>query len=103
MVTVKIEQIYLKNRKKKPDNVRFEMSIFCENYLLHYFPQLFKTLQECSHFAEGKMLEMFIRKNVVYTVLENYEIDGTPKNIYIHGLPYGIHYKQKTKHEILEN
>ena len=103
MVTVKIEQIYLKNRKKKPDNVRFEMSIFCEDYLLHYFPQLFKNLQDCSHYAEGKMLEMFIRKNVVYTVLENYEIDGIPKNIYIYGLPYGIHYKQKTKHEILEN
>jgi hypothetical protein len=101
MVTVKIKQIHLKNRIKKPDNARFEMSIFCEDYLLAYFPQLFKTLQECSHYAEGKMLEMFIRKNVVYTILEDYTIEDVPQNIYIHGLPYGVHYKQKTKHEIL--
>jgi len=45
---------------------------------------------------------MLIRKNVVYTVLEDYEIDEQPKNIFVHGLPYGVHYKQKTKHEILD-
>lgn len=102
MVTVKIKQIQLKNRKKKPDNVRFEMCIYCEDFLLHYFPQLFNTLQDCSHYAESKLLEMLIRKNVVYTVLEDYEIDEQPKNIFVHGLPYGVHYKQKTKHEILD-
>jgi hypothetical protein len=101
MVTVKINQIYIKGRIKKPDNARFEMCIYCEEFLLVYFPQLFKNLQDCSHYAESKLLEMLIRKNVVYTILENYEIDEQPKNVYIHGLPYGIHYKQKTKHEIL--
>lgn len=101
MVTIKINQIYIKGLTKKPDNARFEMSIYCEEYLMHYFPQLFKTLQECSHYAESKLLELLIKKNVVYTILENYQIGEQPQNIFVHGLPYGVHYKQKTKHEIL--
>ena len=67
---------------------------------LNKWKQIFVSLQEASHYAEGFLLENFIEPGTVYTIIEKY-IDN--KNVSIEGLPYGSYYKTKKKYILKPN
>ena len=83
--------------KKKPNTIGFKMFCYFEEFLFKEWKQIFVSIQEASHYAEGFLLENFIEPGSVYTVIEKY-IDQ--KNVSIEGLPYGTHYKTKKKFQL---
>ena len=95
MVTVVIKPIAIAEYKKKPTIFGFQMFCYFDEFLFKKWKQIFVSLQDCSHYAEGYLLENFIEPSAVYTVIEKY-IEG--KDVSIEGLPYGTHYKSKKKY-----
>ena len=106
MITVVIKPIAIKEYKKKPSTFGFQMVCYFEEYLFKEWKQIFVSIQEASHYAEGFLLENFIEPGNVVTIIENQQIapgkEGV-KNISVNGLPYGITYKAKGKHKVIEN
>jgi hypothetical protein len=100
MVTIQIEQFYIRGLKKIPANCRYSMSCYFEEHLFKTWNNLFLDLQECSHYAEGFLLENLIQKDNVVTMVTNYEIEKEPKKIFMQGLPYGVQYKRKNKYKV---
>lgn len=78
----------------------FLMYCYFDEFLFKEWKQIFVSIQEASHYAEGLLLESFIDRNTVYTIIEKY-IDN--KNIVIEGLPYGTYYKTKKKYVIKQD
>ena len=76
------------------------MEIYFDEHLFKTFTNVFLNLQECSHYAEGFLLENLIEKDVVCSIITNYEIENEPKKIFVFGLPYGVHYKRRRKHKV---
>lgn len=105
MVTIILKPIAIAEYKKKPNKYGFQMNCFFEEYLFKEWKQIFVDLQEASHYAEGFLLENFILPGSVCTIIENQQIvpgkDGV-RNISVNGLPYGVTYKAKGKHKIIE-
>ena len=97
MLTIVIKQIAIAEYKKKPNKIGFQMFCYFDEFLFKEWKQIFVSLQECSHYAEGFLLENFIEPGAVYTVIEKY-IEG--KDVSIEGLPYGTHYKSKKKYVV---
>lgn len=71
------------------------MCCYFDEFLFKEWKQIFVSLQEASHYAEGCLLENFIEPKSVHTIIEKY-INN--KNVSIEGLPYGTHYKSKKKY-----
>lgn len=103
MITVNIEQFYIRGLKKIPANCRYSMNIYFDEHLFKTFTNVFLNLQECSHYAEGFLLENLIEKDVVCSIITNYEIENEPKKIFVFGLPYGVHYKRRRKHKVFNS
>jgi len=74
------------------------MYCYFDEFLFKEWKQIFSTLQEASHYAEGFLLENFILPGSVYTVIEKYINE---QNVSIEGLPYGSHYKSKKKYVLM--
>lgn len=105
MVTIVLKPIAIAEYKKKPSSFGFLMECYFEEFLFKEWKQIFVSIQEASHYAEGFLLENFIEPGSVSTIIEKQQItpgkDGV-KDISIDGLPYGITYKAKGKHKIIE-
>jgi hypothetical protein len=107
MVTVVIKPVQITEYKKKPNKNTFGFSMNCyfEEYLFKDWKQIFVSIQEASHYAEGFLLENFIAPGSVETIIEKQQIapgkEGV-KNILVNGLPYGVTYKAKGKHKVIE-
>jgi hypothetical protein len=105
MVTIILKPIAIAEYKKKPSKFGFQMNCYFEEYLFKEWKQIFVDIQEASHYAEGFLLENFILPGSVRTIIENQQIapgkEGL-KNISVNGLPYGVTYKAKGKHKIIE-
>ena len=100
MVTIVIKQIAIAEYKKKPNKIGFQMCCYFDEFLFKEWKQIFVSLQEASHYAEGFLLENFIEPGTLYTIIEKY-IDN--KNVSIEGLPYGSYYKTKKKYILKPN
>ena len=105
MVTVVIKPIAIAKYKKKPTTFGFQMFWYFEQYLFKKWKQIFVSIQEASHYAEGFLLENFIEPGSVVTIIEKQQIapgkEGV-KDISVNGLPYGVTYKAKGKHTIIQ-
>lgn len=107
MVTVIIKPVTISEYKKKPEKNTFGFSMVCyfEEFLFKEWKQIFVDIHEASHYAEGFLLENFILPGSVRTIIENQQIasgkEGV-KNISVNGLPYGVTYKAKGKHKVIE-
>lgn len=107
MITVVIKPVTITEYKKKPERNTFGFSMVCyfEEYLFKEWKQIFVSIQEASHYAEGFLLENFIQPGNVYTIIEKQQIkpgkEGI-RDISVNGLPYGITYKAKGKHTIIQ-
>ena len=89
--------------KKKPSTFGFQMVCYFDEFLFKQWKQIFVSMQEASHYAEGFLMENFIEPGSVETIIENQEIaPGEKQNISVNGLPYGHIYKAKGKHKIIE-
>lgn len=100
MITIVLKKIAIAEYKKKPNKIGFQMACYFEEYLFKEWKQIFVSIQEASHYAEGFLLENFVRPESVYTIVEKY-IEN--KDVSIEGLPYGNHYKSKKKHLLKPN
>jgi hypothetical protein len=105
MVTIILKPIAIAEYKKKPSTFGFQMSCYFEEFFFKEWKQIFVDIQEASHYAEGFLLENFIEPRKVRTIIENQQIapgkEGV-KNISVNGLPYGVTYKAKGKHKVIE-
>jgi len=102
MITIAIEQFYIRGLKKIPANCRYSMVCYFDEHVFKTWTNVFLNLQECSHYAEGFLLENLIEKDAVCTVITNYEIEGKQKKIFVTGLPYGVHYKRRRKYKVFD-
>jgi hypothetical protein len=103
MVTIVMKPIGIAEYKKKPSTFGFQMVCYFDEFLFKQWKQIFVSMQEASHYAEGFLMENFIEPGSVETIIENQEIaPGVKKNISVNGLPYGHIYKAKGKHKIIE-
>jgi hypothetical protein len=100
MIFVYIEQFFIRGLKKIPANCRYEMKCYMDEYEFKTWNNLFFNLQECSHYAEGFLMENLIKKDSVVTILTNYELENKPHKIFMQGLPYGVQYKRKNKYKV---
>lgn len=105
MVTIVLKPIGIAEYKKKPSTFGFQMVCYFDEFLFKEWKQIFVSIQEASHYAEGFLMENFIEPGSVTTIIEKQQIapgkDGV-KDISIDGLPYGITYKAKGKHKVIE-
>jgi hypothetical protein len=67
MITIQIEQFYIRGLKKIPANCRYSMVCYFEEHVFKTWTNVFLNLQECSHYAEGFLLENLIEKDVQRT------------------------------------
>lgn len=103
MVTIVLKPIAITEYKKKPSIFGFQMVCYFEEFLFKEWKQIFVSIQEASHYAQGFLLENMIEPGNVETIIENYEITpGEKKNVKVNGLPYGHIYKAKGKHKVIE-
>ena len=103
MVTIVLTPIAISEYKKKPSTFGFLMKCYFDELLFKEWKQIFVSIQEASHYAEGFLLENFIEPGCVETIIENQEIaPGEKQNISVNGLPYGVTYKAKGKHKVIE-
>jgi hypothetical protein len=100
MVTIVIKPIAIAEYKKKPHKIGFQMHCYFDEFLFKDWKQIFVSIQEASHYAEGFLLESFIEPGCVYTIIEKYV---NSKDVSIEGLPYGTHYKSKKKYVLIPN
>ena len=101
MVTIVITPIAISAHKKNAKNYAFGMVCYFEDILFRTWNELFTTVQDASHYAEGFLLEQMIDASSVQTVIENYNLISTTdlKRVSINGLPYSVFYKSKGKYK----
>lgn len=97
-----MKPIAIAEYKKKPTTYGFQMVCYFDEFLFKEWKQIFVSMQEASHYAEGFLMENFVDPSSVQTIIESQEIaPGQKQNISVNGLPYGHIYKEKEKHKIL--
>ena len=105
MVTIVLSPIGISEYKKKPSTYGFLMKCYFDEFLFKEWKQIFVSIQESSHYAEGFLMENFIQPGRVTTIIEKQQIapnkDGVI-DISVDGLPYGITYKAKGKHKVIQ-
>jgi hypothetical protein len=103
MLTIVIQPVAISVKKKNHKKYGFTMHCYFDEYLFKTWTNVFKDIQECSHYASGFLMEQFIAPGSVQTVIENYHlVTGSEENqnISLTGIPYSIHYKPKEKYKI---
>lgn len=101
MVTIVMQPVSISAHKKNATKYAFSMVCYFDDFLFRTWNELFPTVQDASHYAEGFLMEQMIDAGSVETVIENYNLISTTdlKRVSINGLPYSVFYKSKGKYK----